>query len=57
MSQYEVGICLMFMQGGRTALMWASQFGEADTVRVLLDHGAVVDLRDNVSINDILSLV
>ena len=38
------------MQGGRTALMCASDRGEAETVKVLLDHGAVVDLRDNVRI-------
>ena len=38
----------MFMQDGLTALMYASNKGEADTVRVLLGHGAVVDLRDNV---------
>ena len=47
-SQYEVGVCLMFMQDGGTALMYASKRGEAGTVRVLLDHGAIVDLRDNV---------
>ena len=46
MSQYEVGVCLMFMQNGLTALMYASLAGEADTVRVLLDHGAVVDLKN-----------
>ena len=40
----------MFMQVGRTALMYASGKGEADTVRVLLDHGAVVDLKNNVRI-------
>ena len=44
----------MFMQNGLTALMDASAFGEADTVRFLLDHGAVVDLRDNVRIIDMI---
>ena len=44
----------MFMQDGHTALMEASRFGDADTVRVLLDHGAVVDLRDNVRIIDMI---
>ena len=53
MSQYEVGVCLMFMQDGHTALMLASDKGEADTVRVLLDHGAVVDLKNNVRIINI----
>ena len=38
----------MFMQDGATALMYASNRGEAGTVRVLLDGGALVDLRDNV---------
>ena len=44
----------MFMQDGRTALMDASQFGDAGTVRVLLDHGAVVDLKNNVRITDMI---
>ena len=44
----------MFMQDGRTALMDASEFGNADTVRVLLDRGAIVDLRDNVRIIDMI---
>ena len=44
----------MFMQDGRTALMHASMFGKAGTVRVLLDHGAIVDLRDNVRIIDMI---
>ena len=44
----------MFMQDGHTALMYASVAGEAGTVRVLLDHGAVVDLRDNVRIIDMI---
>ena len=54
MSQYEVGVCLMFMQYGSTALMYASGKGEADTVRVLLDRGAIVDLKDNVRIIDMI---
>ena len=54
MSQYEVDVCLMFMQDGHTALMDASEFGNADTVRVLLDRGATVDLRDNVRIIDMI---
>ena len=45
----------MFMQDGHTALMYASGRGDTDTVRVLLDHGAVVDLRDNVRIFDTMS--
>ena len=55
MSQYEVGVCLTFMQDGATALMYASDRGEAGTVRVLLDHGAIGDLRDNVRIIDMIS--
>ena len=50
MLQYEVGVCLMFIQDSYTALMYASDSGKAGTVRVLLDHGAIVDLRDNVRI-------
>ena len=52
MSQYEVDVCLVIMQEGATALMYASECGEADTVRVLLDRGAMVDHRDNVRIID-----
>ena len=44
----------MFMQDGRTALMYASGEGEAGTVRVLLDRGAMVDLKDNVRIIDMI---
>ena len=44
----------MFMQDGHTALMIASNNGEAGTVRVLVDHGAVVDLRDSVRIIDMI---
>ena len=44
----------MFMQDGHTALMLASGNGEADTVRVLLDRGAIVDLKDNVRIIDMI---
>ena len=54
MSQYEVGVCLVFMQDGRTALMYASELGEVDTVRVLLDHGTMVNLKDNVRIIDMI---
>ena len=49
-SQYEVGVCLMFMQKGLTSLMLASATGKTDTVRVLLDSGAAIDLRNNVRI-------
>ena len=56
-SQYEVGVCLTFMQNGQTALMYASLYGETDTVRVLLDCGAIVDLRDNVRIIDMIEFV
>ena len=44
----------MFMQIGTTALMYASYKGEAGTVRILLDCGAVIDLRDNVRIIDMI---
>ena len=36
--------------------MYASDDGETDTVTVLLDCGAVIDLRDNVRIIDIIKL-
>ena len=40
----------MFMQYGATALMYASGSGEAGTVRVLVDHDAMIDLRDDVRV-------
>ena len=40
------------MQHDLTALMYASLLGIAGTVRILLDHGAVVDLRDNVRMDN-----
>ena len=36
-------------QDGGTALMWAAQNGHTDTVRLLLEHGADVNLVDGVS--------
>ena len=36
--------------------MCASQFGQADTAKVLLENGAVVDLKDKVRIIDMCPL-
>ena len=36
-------------QFGDTALMWAASNGHTDTVRLLLEHGADVNLVNNVS--------
>ena len=32
-----------------TALMWAAQYGHADTVKLLLEAGASIEAKDNVS--------
>ena len=32
-----------------TALMWAAREGEADVIRVLLEAGASIEAKDNVS--------
>ena len=37
------------LQSGRTALLWSSEKGHVDIVRMLLDHGASVDATDDVS--------
>jgi ankyrin repeat protein len=36
------------LKDGKTALMWAAMNGHANIVRLLLDNGAVVSLRDKV---------
>ena len=41
---------MLFMQGGATALSFASGLGQASTARVLLQQGAVVDHKANVRI-------
>ena len=41
---------MLFMQGGATALTYASAAGQASTARFLLQHGAVVDHKANVRI-------
>ena len=43
-------VSMLFMQNGDTALTYASGLGQASTVRVLLQHGAVVDHKKNVRI-------
>ena len=32
-----------------TALMWAAWYGHSDTVKVLIDAGAAIEAKDNVS--------
>ena len=41
-------ICIVY-QGGHTALMYASANGRKEVVQLLLDHGAGIGIRDNVS--------
>ena len=36
-------------QYGRSSLMWASEKGHEEVVKILLSAGAQVDLQDNVS--------
>ena len=37
-----------FTQDGRTALFYACVYGNIDVARMLLDHGAVIDLCEKV---------
>ena len=48
---------MLFMQNGLTALTYASEFGQASTTRVLLQHGAVVDHKANVRIIIVMTFV
>jgi hypothetical protein len=43
--------CECWQREGRTALMWASEGGHADTVRVLVELGASVEAVDKVNIH------
>ncbi len=36
---------------GKTALLWASRYGHAETVRVLVEHGASLEAVDKVHIH------
>ena len=42
-------ICLVY-QDGNTALMWASYNGHKEMAKLLLDHGANINIKDKVSI-------
>ena len=43
--------CEYWQINGRTALLWASQNGHADTARVLVELGASVEAVDKVNIH------
>ena len=43
---------LLCMQFKRTALMLAARYGRHDTVKLLLEHGAQIDLQDKVMSSD-----
>ena len=53
---YSISLCILSypmhisLQGQRTPLMWASNFGHTECVKVLLDGGAEVNMQDTVSI-------
>ncbi len=48
---YTVMTCEYLQEDGRTALLWASEGGHADTVRVLVELGASVEAVDKVNIH------
>ncbi len=43
--------CNYWQKNGYPALMWASKEGHADTARLLVQHGAALDLVDEVNIH------
>jgi hypothetical protein len=43
--------CECWQDDGKTALMWASERGDADTVRVLVELGASLEAVDEVNIH------
>ena len=43
--------CSQGLLGGRTALLWASLYGHAETVRVLVELGASLEAVDKVHIH------
>ena len=43
-------ICIVYQGDEWTALMWASYNGHKEVVQLLLDHGAGIDIKSNVSI-------
>ena len=46
-------ICIVY-QYGYTALMVASRNGHKEVVKLLLDHGADINMQDNVSVIDMI---
>jgi hypothetical protein len=40
-----------WQKNGYPALMWASKEGDADTARLLVQHGAALEVVDEVSIH------
>jgi hypothetical protein len=51
MDLYTVMTCECWQDDGKTALMWASEGGHADTVRVLVELGASLEAVDKVNIH------
>jgi hypothetical protein len=48
---YTLIACECWQRLGKTALLWASEGGHADTVRVLVELGASVEAVDKVNIH------
>ena len=48
---YTVITCAYSQDYGKTALLWASECGHADTVRVLVELGASLEAVDKVHIH------
>ena len=49
-------ICIVY-QDGHTALMYASQNGHKEFVKLLLDHGADTNMQDNVSVTPMIYMI
>ena len=40
---------MILLQAGETALHWAARQNRVDIIKMLVDYGAVVDIRDKVT--------
>ena len=47
---YDIGLMFNSLQDGSTALIKAAEKGHTSIVKILVDHGAAVDIQNKVTI-------